>query len=441
MKHFGKSVVLFLSLVAFANTVAAENLLPNGSFEDGTVIPGPNDYGVNGEDGCTTEGWKGGILTTGGNTEFCPPDMADGTYGLALHYAYPAVSNEFTLAKGGTYSITFLTTSRSVSIDRCKQRVDLYVDDGSDSLLSALPESISSWNSHTAYVPLSAGRHTLSFRGTLIDGARDSSTVIDNIHIEFIPFLVTATGLPAEFLSSIQVVETDYEKLKEGRDLDAPRLTAPDGIWIATGATVTADGVSRIFTGEHFHLDPTGAENTLVVWEYSFFPFLLPNWDFEIGTSVPSQRWGVNGADATTADWIGGILTKGSVKTWTSLAMASGNYGLVLHRDYNVASNFFTVSSGGSCGLSFHYVSRNEGSNSCKLQVSVYIDDNAKPVATVLPTSTQKWDFYQGKFKVPAGRHLFRFVGTAIDGVDSSTIIDAVRLHELPRTGFMVLFK
>lgn len=441
MKHFGKSVVLFLSLVAFANTVAAENLLPNGSFEDGTVIPGPNDYGVNGEDGCATEGWKGGILTTGGNAEFCPPAMADGTYGLALHNIYPVVSNEFTLAKGGTYSITFLTTSRNRY--PCKQRVDLYVDDTADSLLSALPESTSSWNSHTAYVPLSAGHHTISFRGTLIDGVPDGSTVIDNVCIEFFPlrFFVTATGLPDEFLPATQVAEKDYEKLKEGRDLDAPRHTAADGIWIATGATVTSDGVSRIFTGEHIHLGPIVAESTSVVWKYSFFPFLLPNWDFEIGTSVPSQRWGVNGADATTADWIGGILTIGRVNTWTSLAMASGNYGLVLHRDYNVASNFFTVSSGGSCGLSFYYVSRYQPNDACKLQVSVYIDDNAKPVATVLPTSTQKWDFYQGKFKVPAGRHLIRFVGTAIDGVDSSTIVDAVKLYELPRTGFMVLVK
>ena len=440
MKHFEKSTVLSLVLIALANAVIAANILPNGSFETGTVIPGPNDYGVNGEDGCTTEGWKGGILTTGGNAVFCPPDMADGTYGLALHKTYPAVSNEFTLTKGGVYAITFLTTSRKTQ-HPCKQRVDLYVDDGTDSLLSALPESISSWNSHTAYVPLSAGHHTISFRGTLIDGVSDGSTVIDNIHIERIPFLVTATGLPAEFLPAIQVVETDYEKLKEGRDLDAPRHTAADGIWIATGATVTSDGVSRIFTGEHIHLGPIVAESTSVVWKYSFFPFLLPNGDFEDGTSVPSQRWGVNGADATTTDWVGGILTKGNVGIWTSLAMPSGNYGLVLHRDYNVASNFFTVSSGGSCGLSFYYVSRYQGKDACKLQVSVYIDDSVKPVATVLPTSTQKWDFYQGKFKVPAGRHLFRFVGTAIGGVDSSTLIDAVQLHELPRTGFMVLLR
>lgn len=114
--------------------------------------------------------------------------MADGSLAMALHYAYPVISNRFDVIEGGTYELSFRTVSRGASgVVYCQQTVSVYFDDETSPLCSVLPTSTSSWNSWSFSRRLTKGEHVIRFVGVTPNMANgkpvDSSTVIDDVHL------------------------------------------------------------------------------------------------------------------------------------------------------------------------------------------------------------------------------------------------------------------
>ena len=118
---------------------------------------------------------------------------------------------------------------------------------------------------------------------------------------------------------------------------------------------------------------------------------------------------------------------------------------MALHYAYPVISNRFDVIEGGTYELSFRTVSRSgDGVTPCQQTVSVYFDDETKPLCSVLPTSTSSWDSWSFSRRLAKGEHVIRFVGVTpskADGTpgDSSTGIYDVHLTLKKRSGGLVL--
>ena len=172
-----------------------KNYIPNGSFEqyDGAA---PGNYAVNGESGFQSLHWVGGIVTLGDRRTFCLPSVKDGSLAMALHNAYPVISNRFEVIDAGSYELSFYTTSRdSVNSGRkqwpaCTQTVSVFFDDETKPMCAVLPTSTTGWDYWAFTNRLKAGEHVIRFVGSNpilpeIDPVNpvDSSTVIDAVRL------------------------------------------------------------------------------------------------------------------------------------------------------------------------------------------------------------------------------------------------------------------
>ena len=335
-----------------------KNYIPNGSFE--SVNAEVADFAANGENGVQELGWIGGIITCGGNKTFCTPEMTDGKYGLALHYAYPEATNTFVLPQGGIYELSYRLTCRNRNKVSTQQALYVYFDDDSSPASSRSPKSPSEWIAVTNVVRLSAGRHRIRLVGVGASSERDCSAVVDDIRL-----------------------------------------------------TLTPD-----------------------VLENGSFEAALP------GTWAKSGDYAINeDGGVPVVKWTGGIVTLGGDKTFCKSPVKDGILAMALHNSYPVISNRFEVIDAGSYELSFYTISRESvwsGKKqwpACTQTVSVYFDDETKPVCAVLPTSTTGWDYWAFTNRLKAGEHVIRFVGTnpilsgQTEPNDSSTVVDAVRLR------------
>ena len=337
-----------------------KNYIPNGSFE--SVNAEVADFAANGENGVQEQGWIGGIITCGGSKTFCTPAMADGTYGLALHYAYPEATNTFVLPQGGIYELSYRLTCRNRNKVSTQQALYVYFDDDSSPASAMSPKSYSEWIAVTNVVRLSAGRHRIRLVGVGASSERDCSAVVDDIRL----------------------------------------MLMPD------------------------------------VLENGSFETVLP------GTWARSGDYAINeDGGVPVVKWTGGIVTLGGDKAFCKPPVKDGILAMALHNSYPVISNRFEVIDAGSYELSFYTTSRESVRSggkqwpACTQTVSVYFDDGTKPVCAVLPTSTTGWDCWAFTNRLKAGEHVIRFVGSnpilpeidPVNPVDSSTIIDAVRLR------------
>lgn len=338
------------------------NYIPNGSFEKGSSVDSGSDRKVNVADDPATEGWVGGIITMGSGSVFCTPAMADGTYGLALHYAYPEATNTFTLPQSGIYELSYRLTCRNRGDKSTRQALYVYFDDDPSPVSAKSPKSYSEWIAVTNGVRLSAGRHRIRLVGVGASSECDCSAVVDDIRL-----------------------------------------------------TLTPD-----------------------VLENGSFETVLP------GTWAKSGDYAINeDGGVPVVKWTGGIVTLGGDKVFCKPPVKDGILAMALHNSYPVISNRFEVFDAGTYELSFYTTSREPVTSgkkqwpACMQTVSVYFDDETKPVCSVLPTSTADWNYWAATNRFKAGEHVIRFVGTnpilpEIDPknpVDSSTVIDAVRLR------------
>lgn len=337
-----------------------KNYIPNGSFE--SVNAAVADFAANGENGVQELGWIGGIITCGGNKTFCTPEMADGKYGLALHYVYPEATNTFVLPQGGIYELSYRLTCRNRNKVSTQQALYVYFDDDSSPASAMSPKSPSEWIAVTNVVRLSAGRHRIRLVGVGASSERDCSAVVDDIRL----------------------------------------MLTPDAL------------------------------------ENGSFETVLP------GTWAKSGDYAINeDGGVPVVKWTGGIVTLGGDKAFCKPPVKDGILAMALHNSYPVISNRFEVIDAGSYELSFYTTSRESVRSggkqwpACTQTVSVYFDDGTKPVCAVLPTSTTGWDCWAFTNRLKAGEHVIRFVGSnpilpeidPVNPVDSSTIIDAVRLR------------
>lgn len=167
------------------------DVLPNGGFEE-LVGNGVNDFKVNGRDGVQLRGWSGGIVTRGGDKQFCKANVFDGSFAVALHNEFPAISNRFEVVKGGIYELSFYTVSRYVNgLQPCTQTLSVYFDDETEPLCQVLPTSTTTWNFWTFSRRFKSGGHVIRFVGTnpILPGKstpNDSSTVIDAVRIRLL---------------------------------------------------------------------------------------------------------------------------------------------------------------------------------------------------------------------------------------------------------------
>ena len=162
----------------------AQNVIPNPSFEEETVVAN-EDYATNVSPDFRTSGWRGGILTTGGKDKtFCPLNMADGMYGMALHVSYRSTSTEFDLSEDGLYVLKFCYAPRLMGEATYGMYVKVRFDNSPDDVIKVAPTVSSKWAECASLVKLSAGRHTITFEGELKPGVSDATTVIDAVSLE-----------------------------------------------------------------------------------------------------------------------------------------------------------------------------------------------------------------------------------------------------------------
>ena len=343
-----------------------KNYIPNGSFEKGSSVEGQYQCKINDNpESPATESWSGGIVTVGSMATFCEPAVLDGMYALALHVEYPEATATFSLPRDGFYELSYLLTCRHVNGLCYGQTLHVYFDDETRPASVRTPSSYSDWIAVTnRSIRLSAGHHRIRLVGVTVERAWASnpSVVVDNL-----------------------------------------RLTCDRE------------------------------------------PDVLENGGFELYDGVAPEDYAVNGENGFQAlHWTGGIVTRGENKEFCWPAVADGSFAMALHYAYPVISNRFDVIDGGTYELSFRTISRSR-SVRCQQTVSVYFDDEMKPLCSVLPTSTSSWDSWSFSCRLTKGEHIIRFVGVTpnkpgtTDPVDSSTVIDDVQLTLRKRSGGLVV--
>ena len=343
------------------------NYIPNGSFEKGSSVEGQYKCKINDNlESPATESWSGGIVTVGSGATFCTPEVLDGTYALALHVQYPEATASFSLPRDGFYELSYLLTCRNIKPYPYDQTLHVYFDDETVPASVQTPSSSTYWIAVTNRdIRLSAGRHRIRLVGVTTERALgyDPSVVVDNF-----------------------------------------RLT------------------------------------------YEREPEVLRNGSFEQYDGAAPGDYAVNGESGfQSLHWVGGIITCGGKKAFCTPSVADGSFAMALHYAYPVISNRFDVIEGGTYELSFRTVSRGaNGVTPCQQTVSVYFDDETKPLCSVLPTSTSLWDSWSFSRRLTKGEHVIQFVGVTpskADGtpVDSSTVIDDVHLTLKKRSGGLVV--
>lgn len=435
------ATVDFVSLL-----LVGENVLPNGGFEEGSSVGTQYGYAVN-DSGQATSGWIGGVLTAGRKT-MCSAAMAEGTYGMALHDGYPTLTRTFEASEPGEYTMRFMCVGRSQGNSQLNLRVSVFVDDLDNPVYVFLPRSVSAWDTHEFCLPLTAGSHTVIFRGTLVDPARtDSATVIDDISVRRVGHGVFATVIggtgavqPAIRVPGVFVDENDALSFMASRAFDG------DDIYGAYPEVKSASGLVRTRSG--WYDVQVGTSPVAVRWPYArigtFSAGLIPNGSFEEGSATGSESYAPNDSEPYVTDaWRGGILTKVYAfdpTLFCSATKVAGSYAMALHKDYPSVETSFSVPFAGAYDFSFLYATRSLGGTPCGQRVTLYIDDT--PVTSVIPSRVGSWYEWIGRVDLSAGRHTVRFTGMLENGVsDSSTVIEAVFLAPAKQKGLVLVFK
>lgn len=206
-------VGLFVIGALSAQELQAKNYIPNGSFENGSST---GDYATNVEGGLATEKWIGGILTRGSGATFCSPAMADGNYGLALHYQYAESVCPFDVPRTGLYRFSCKVVSREWGQPSCQQALLVYFDDQDEAVSMVMPDSSSEWISVSQCVRLVEGAHRIRFVGVLSRTTRDSSVVVDDVRLEWEKNVVVDLNGSFELLvgsreGQYDCIATEYE--------------------------------------------------------------------------------------------------------------------------------------------------------------------------------------------------------------------------------------
>lgn len=447
-----KKLLSFFTVVGICSLCCAEsvNLLPNPSFEDGTVIGDWEQYVTNDQPPYSTSAWVGGIITRG-NTwpqNFCIATMADGSYGMALHALYPSTSAEFTVDNETTYTLSFKLIARNSDgrVTVGGMQLSVYIDDSDTPVATTTPLSGTEWR--TAVFPLgtlTSGTHTVTFRGTLYPGVVDASVIIDDLSIADGPaacngFHTVISGLPEGVSTDGLLLYNDQERVVPGTEfpIAAKRVYHDGKIYCVSDIAVTVNGSTTHISDETCILQPSATWSGMAQLTLSYSKkfavsdSLIPNSSFEEDTVFDAGNYQVNDQfPYHTGSWQGGILTLGYGE-FCYCGTVDGTYAMALHnatQGYRETGTDFTVTSSGEYELSFFISSR--PNYQCAQMLSVYLDDGTDPVISVLPPSTMRWDPCVVKFPLKRGRHHLRFSGTLLSGCsDASTLIDCVVLRK-----------
>ena len=425
-------------------------ILPNPSFENNTQCSGDRVANVG---PYYTDAWQGGIINRGNGQVYCRHDMADGTFGIALHPSYSTLSCSFNAEEEGDYRLSFFLTARPMGEGECSMCVDVSFD-GADSIGTALPTSASHWSCASfSGVHLTEGAHTITFTGRLKSGVKiDASSVLDAIILE--RDLATTTGsgysssfsgLPAGADARSALSRPDPSSGIYGTtcEVTAGTVRSHHNVYAVESIDITLGGVTRRVNGNvytHVFSDAGPAE---VKWNF-VAQGILPNPSFEDETVCPGDR-GINGQDGySTKSWTGGQINHSFGQIFCfGHAMADGYYGMQIGASAAIPalSCVFEVGCDGLYELSFQISARGD-EPSCFSGSTVFVafDGADDPLMSARPTSPRDWDTCVSTVRLSAGQHTIKFWPKS--GEQNGTIIDNVILKLVkPKQGLMLIVR
>lgn len=170
-----KKIALIAALLA-SNSVLASPVLLNSSFEINNLNGSPFIYGS----ASTSSGWT--LDNGGGISDNSTPWSGFTPYGadFAFLQLTGIISQTFSNALDATYSFTFYLRQRTNYRIGGAQTVSVLLD--SKLIWSGTPAD--TWTQYSSTpLTLAAGSHTLSFVGTNLNSASDTTAFVDNINM------------------------------------------------------------------------------------------------------------------------------------------------------------------------------------------------------------------------------------------------------------------
>ncbi len=143
--------------------------------------------------------FSGGAGIQANGSAWGAPNAADGTQ-TAFLQSVSQIDQTIGVTADGTYTLSFKGALRGYrSPGAANQQVAVYIDNALVNVFS--PTSVSSWDSFSVSKALTAGNHTLSFRGAVTSG--DTSAFIDDVN------LIASTSNPAPqfYMSATNAVD------------------------------------------------------------------------------------------------------------------------------------------------------------------------------------------------------------------------------------------
>ena len=266
-----KSALSALAALAAAAVCAAPGeLVPNGSFEEGTAVTLPTwaRTGYTLLSSAGTASWTGaGYITVNGGAghHFLTQPVPNGIYALALTKAESA-QTEVTIPASGQYVVSWYAVAAWTNLDfkAAGHVVGAYLDDDETPLLSSTQDTPDEWKKHSAVVTLQAGVHTLWIKGT--DMTAKAASIIDCVSI--LPYSAPSGE------ATRTIGGTEYVYLLEDYNIaaytsgscwsDGAAPSAEKAYLVADGLSLGTEYHSRTFPGGSLRVGAEGSEGHLV---------------------------------------------------------------------------------------------------------------------------------------------------------------------------------
>ena len=267
-----KSALSVLAALAAAAVCAAPGeLVPNGSFEEGTAVSLPNHarQGYKLLSSAGTESWTSdGYITVNGGSghHFLTQPVPNGIYALALTKAESA-QTEVTIPASGQYVVSWYAVAAWTNFDfkAAGHVVGAYLDDDETPLLFSTQDTPDEWEKHSAVVTLSAGTYTLKLKGSDTT-TKASASIIDCVSI--LPYSAPSGE------ATRTIGGTEYVYLLEDYNIaaytsgdcwsDGAAPSAEKAYLVADGLSLGTEYHSRTFPGGLLRVGAEGSEGHLV---------------------------------------------------------------------------------------------------------------------------------------------------------------------------------
>lgn len=184
IKHLVCAFIVICAMRSFATEIG-ENILKNGSFEEGTVIPSGKNFNVIGEE-CYTDFWTGNAkLEKVGSALQGNANLYDGTYAVAFQ-GDCYIQQELEVETEGYYQLSFQYTRRTSG---SHYYVLITVDDDDTGIRFLANNSTSVQQARLPPFKLTRGQHTLR-----IDAVRHYSTADLTLNLDNLALRLFGTG-------------------------------------------------------------------------------------------------------------------------------------------------------------------------------------------------------------------------------------------------------